>query len=341
MKTKVNVIVLISISIITILSCKGRNAKDNEESYKIEYLKPQVVTFYDSVYTSFPGKLLVTNDYVSWTEPKSAVNFLHIVNRCNAKKVTAVGNIGGGPYDFTAPFVEKGLGNEIVIYDLIRKKKASIQIDSLNRGIKYEGTAVTKEPLRFCKLSEDKEMVFSASASSPFGIIDGMHIYYSGKFPIENPEISERSKYNRFQGVTAYNPVNEILLYSTYSFRYMALYKREDVRWRLVKETKVPNYTIKNGSIRFEKKENGVSEVAMTKNYIVTAEYRDKDVTEKDLGQDQYVLPEVLCLYDYNLHLRKVLEIGKPIMRIGGNPDSDTIFAIIENPEYEIVTISH
>ena len=184
-------------------------------------------------------------------------------------------------------------------------------------------------------------MVFSATMSSPFGIIDGKHIYYSGKFPIESSEISERSKFNRFQGVTAYNPVNEMLLYSTYSFKYMALYKREGVRWNLIKETKVPDYTIKNGNIKFEKKGIGVSEVTMTKNYIVTAEYEDKNVTEKDLRQNNYILPNLLCFYDYDLTLRKVLKIGKPIMRIGGNTDSDTIFAIVEDPDFKIVSILH
>lgn len=345
MKRRANIIVIISILIITILSCKGQDSKKHEESHEIEYINPEIVTFYDSIYTSFPGKILITNGYVSWTEPRSAENFLHIINRCNAKEVAVFGSIGSGPYDFSTPFIEKGLGNEIVVYDLDQNKKALILIDSLdnisNKGIIYKKKGAMKDPLRFCKLSKGCEMLFSPTMSAPFGIIDGKHIYYSGKFPIENPEISERSKFNCFQGVTVYNPANEMLLYSTYSFKYMALYRREGVKWHLVKETKVPDYTIKNGDIKFEKQERGISEVAMTKNYIVTAEYRDKNVAESDSRQNKYVLPKVLYLYDYDLQLRKVLEVDKPIMRIGGNIDSDTIFAIIENPDFEIVSITY
>lgn len=335
--------VIIALS-LNFTSCTFKESSKHS-SKKIEYINPQITVFYDSIYTSFPGKIVITKDYVVWTEPKSAENFLHIIRKKDSKHISSYGNIGNGPYDFTTPDFGKGNQNEILVYDLNQNKKAEIQLDSLdcnaNKGIVYEKIIPTKETLQMNKLSNGNEMVFSPCTSSPFGIIKGHHIYYSGKYPIEDPDISERSKFNYFQGKVAYNPFNEMLFYSTSNFRYTALYKRNDVKWELIKETKIPEYSVRNGELKFNKKIKGITEVALTKNYIVTAEYLDETITSKDLRLNNYILPEVLCVYDYNLELIKVLKVNKPILRIGGNHDSDDIFAIVEDPDFKIVSISH
>lgn len=318
----------------------------DKKNAEVERMQPVVTTFYDSLYTSFPGNIVVTDDYLVWTEPMSAENFLHIIDKQSRKEIKALGNLGNGPHDFTTPCIDKGGEDELMVYDLHKNLKLTIHPDSLQSddsiGISFGKLySVKGNILRRLKLTDEHDLFFIPDAPSPFGISQGKQIYYSGKHPIENSKISQRSRFNRFQGAVVYNMARGLLLYSTFSFRYMALYKKEGVTLRLVKETTPPEYSVHDGNIKFEEKGNvGVSEIALTKNYIATAEYLDKDVSHKDMRRQSYVLPRYICLYDYTMQLKKILNVDKPIMRISGNSDSDTIYAIVENPDYTIVEIS-
>ena len=309
----------------------------------VECIQPEISTFYDSICPSFPGKILVMDDYVAWEEPHSTENFLHMISKNKREKLKPLGNIGNGLHDFTAPYIEKGDENELIIYDFDMMKKAIIMIDKLEmeeNGVTYEDMTYNRDILTCAKLSDGNDLLFSPENNLPFGVTKDQLIYYSGKFPVGGGMITPDDRFNYFQGVMAYNANKDILLYSTYSFRYMALYRRDGNRLQLIKETEAPDCSIKNNRLRLGKNKTGISEIALTKNYVVTAECLEENVAVEDLNLHNGILPKSLCVYDYNLQLKKVLEIDRPIMRIGAHSDSDTIFAIIEDPEYKMVTIS-
>lgn len=326
------------------ISCHSEKSNgNNKNSETVEYLHPQISTVYDSIYTSLPGNMLVTDDYVAWTDPHSAENFLHIISKADKREVEAVGNIGSGPHDFATPFIDKGNKNEFVIYDYNLKKKANVLVDEFDHegnGVVFENTVKLKNILRSRKLSDGCELVFSPNAKYPFGIIKDASVYYGGKYPIDNGELHADDKFNYFQGTIEYNDMNERILYSAYSFRYMALYERRGNKIQMIKETALPEYSIRDNRLKLGKNEIGVSEVAMTQNYIITAEYFDKDISSKDLKPNNYTLPESLCVYDYDLRLKKILKVDRPIMRISGHSNSDTIYAIVEDPDFKIVSIT-
>lgn len=335
-------IVFIILSGYMITSCLSKKAK-NGLGEIVECIQPEISTFYDSIYPSFPGKILVTDDYVAWEEPHSTENFLHIISKNKREELKPLGYIGNGPHDFAAPYIEKGNENELIIYDFDLKKKATIMVDKLEmegNGVIYEDMTYNRDILTCIKLSDGNDLLFSPENNLPFGVTKDQLIYYSGKFPVGGGMITLDDRFNYFQGVMAYNANKDILLYSTYSFRYMALYRRDGNRLQLIKETEAPDCSIKNNRLRLGKNKTGISEIALTKNYVVTAECLEEKVSVENLKPNNGILPKSLCVYDYNLQLKKVLEIDRPIMRIGAHSDSDTIFAIIEDPEYKMVTIS-
>ena len=51
------------------------------------------------------------------------------------------------------------------------------------------------------------------------------------------------------------------------------------------------------------------------------------------------MLPKAIYVYDYNLEPIKILKVDKPIWRIDGMSSSNTLYAIIENPEDERISI--
>ncbi len=314
----------------TIVSCHSERIEYISNDV-VEYIQPQISAYYDSIGTSFMGDLLVTNDYVIWEDAHSTKNYLHIIDKSEQKELTSLGHINDELQHSMNTRIGKGIQNELIIYDLDLKRKADIPIDNLKtRSNKFTDIRYEENVLKIIKLSDGNDLLFTPEAKQPFGIVKDNIIYSSGKYPVTNTWITPDDRLNYFDGTIIYNATNDMLLYSTSSFRYMALYKRHGNKLQLIKETGGPDYSIENNRLKLGKNENGISEIALTRNYIITAEHLKDGISFK----------ETLCVYDYNLQLKKILRIDQPIARIGANSDTDTIFAVIESPEYKMVTIS-
>lgn len=316
----------------TTVSCHSEKIEDISNDV-VECIRPQISAYYDSLGTSFMGDLLVTEDYVIWEDAHSTENYLHIIDKSEQKELTSLGHINDELQQSMNTRIGKGNQNELVIYDFDFKRKADIPIYNLktrNNEFTFTDIRYEENALKIIKLSDGNDLLFSPEAKQPFGVVKDDIIYNSGKYPIANTWITPDDRLNYFDGTIIYNSTNEMLLYSTSSFRYMALYKRLGNKLQLIKETNAPNYSIKNRRLKLGKNKRGVSEIALTRNYIITAEHLKDGISS----------PKTLCVYDYNLQLKKILRIDQPIARIGANSDTDTIFAVIESPEYKMVTIS-
>lgn len=332
MKKIITCIILVISVGYTAVSCYTEKM-ENINHDVVEYIQPQITAYYDSIKASFIGDLLVTKDYVIWENPHSTEDYLHIIDKSERKELASLDCINDELKNSMTTRIEKGIQNELIIHDFDFKRKANILIDNFktnSNGFTFTDITYGENILKIIKLSDGNDLLFSPEAKQPFGIVKDNIIYSSGKYPITNMWITPDDILNYFDGTIIYNATNEMLLYSTSSFRYMALYKRHGNKLRLIKETGGPDYSIENNRLKLGKNENGISDIALTKNYIITAEHLKEGISSK----------ETLCVYDYNLQLKKILRIDQPIARIGANSDTDTIFAVIESPEYKMVTIS-
>lgn len=83
-------------------------------------------------------------------------------------------------------------------------------------------------------------------------------------------------------------------------------------------------------------------ELALTRKNIVTL---DRDVVtegEKPEGQsprDISTLPHSIYVYDYDLTLTHIINIKFPILRICGDIKTNSMYAIVLDPDYKLIKI--
>lgn len=77
----------------------------------------------------------------------------------------------------------------------------------------------------------------------------------------------------------------------------------------------------------------------MTSNFIVTLErdYQSDPTDEDTVGRDFSKLPQTVFLYDYDLNLRKIVNVGMPVLQLAADPYHNTVYAIGINPDFTIV----
>ena len=77
----------------------------------------------------------------------------------------------------------------------------------------------------------------------------------------------------------------------------------------------------------------------MSKDYIIALQrdYTVDDMDERKVGRDVSKCPRTVFLYDYDGNLRKIVDLGIPVMRIAADHRSNVLYAIGADPEYLLV----
>lgn len=331
------------------VSCNNAKKQESETKPKEVIISEITATdFCDSIYTSFPGEIIVTENYIAWVDPRESDGFCHIIDKKTGKEIAAIGNIGSGPKDFIAPSVSKVSGDRLLIYDLQNKKKALIDLcrvtEHEDQYASFSEITFAEQALRRFYITENEELSFSPTDQQPFTLRVNNSDYFGGKYPIEDTELSHSEKFSQLQGNIVYDAKKGLILYSTYEFEYMALYRKEGNRMNLLSERKVnmPEYKVIEGKLKFEGHQRiGISQVTLLKDYIVSADFSPEEkasITKKEIRKKR-MLPHSLQVYDYNFNLIKIYKLDRPIWRIDGLANSNTLYAIIEDPELKMVTI--
>lgn len=131
-----------------------------------------------------------------------------------------------------------------------------------------------------------------------------------------------------------YNPYNKKFIYNTCLFPYFALYEQKDSIFQLKWEKTAPktSYEIKDGKFHFHDNDDRPLEIVLTKDYIVALQ-QDKDTefptTKRTSGiRDFSTVPTTLLVYDYDFNLKKIINMGMPILRIASKGDSNTLYTV-------------
>lgn len=288
---------------------------------------------YDSIESRMPGNLLITNDYLLWTDPLSADNYLHIIDLKTNREICSMIDIGEGPNEYIQPNIAYADDNKIIIHDI--KKAVYLSLDSVaigNKTTEILNINDIQEVDRCIEIDYNKILTLNTHKEKPFQINN----YEFGEYPFKDVH----NNYDVSQGNIAYKKDSGYLVYATMSYPYIALYKNNNNEFELLWDKRGEmDYEIIKNNVILDKKRGGISEIALTKDYIVTLE-RDREVDKTDVstvGRDFNKLAQTLFVYNYNSELIKIVNFNLPILRIAGNPKKNIIYAIIVDDDFKIV----
>ena len=308
-------------------SCSSNNAE-------VQRINSQSEVINEEIYTMMPGDLILVNNYLIWSDPFAREFFLHVHSASTGEELGVMGKVGEGPKEFVTPMINRScVDNKIFAMDANGNTVGYLSIDSLLSG---------KEP--FCEVPEgEKELKMEKidnnlyikttdnGADSYFKTLINNKMAYWGVYPI--PEMK-----NHVGSYMSYDPIEELLVFSSFQFPYLALYKKENSTFTLQWERKsdVKNYQIAEDRIIFDRKISGIRDICMSKDYIITLERdREKDpIDETTVRRDISKCPRTVFLYDYSGNLLKIVDLGMPTMRIAADRSSNVLYLIGGNPDY-------
>ena len=256
-----------------------------------------------------------------------------------------MGLIGRGPKEFITPLSISSIGNKIFTYDLNQNKQAYYSIDSMLAN-KDPFILLPSYPIDDCldiaQISDNEFIYIYPQQNKPLQWIhSNSSISSFGNCPIKE-ELN--SYYNALQGSIIYNPYNNKLIYCTRRFPYIALYEKKDTTFYITweKKSSQKDYKIEKGEIHFTDNKEVPSGITMTKDYIIILQ-QDNDMKLQPIKQtggirDLSKVPHTIFVYNYNFNLKKVINMGMPILRNAAKGDSNTLYAIGIDLDFCIVT---
>lgn len=302
----------------------------------------EVIT--DSIFTRMPGSIFYQDNKVYWEDAIAFDNFIHVVSVSEKKEILSFANKGQGPHDFSTPVISLSHSGGLYINDGDKPLEILYQTNDNSHVStqiqKYENLSMTTRLLHL----DDGMRLYLCPEMKELFQIKGKHLsdVSFGERPIKD-EIN--NAYDVFQGNVLYNPRKKMLVYSNLIFPYISIYETSDKQeWGKKQEWKGDwDYTINEGKLNFSSEtEKGAMELALTDDYIVLLQ-RDNEVEEaisrNQAGRDISTLPHSLFVYDYELRLQKIINMPFPMLRLCGDLESNEVYAMSINPEFELIRI--
>lgn len=315
-------------------------------SSKVERLTLQPSSIIqDSLFTQIPGSLLLCNRYLVWEDSFNPKYFLRIVDINAKKEIGIMGVIGRGPKEFITPQSIKSTGNKVFTFDLNQDKQAYYSIDSLLMGkdpfISHPLHSINN-CLNIVQITKNEFISLQPENEYPFQWIHAdSSVSFFGKNLI-------KEKLNDYftcrQGYLKYNPDKKALIYCANHFPYIALYEKKDSTFLLKWEKTSPkrSYEVENGKIHFLDNQEIPNGMAITKDYIIVLQ-QDEDAKLPPIKRtggirDFSKVPNTIFVYDYEANLKKIIKMDMPILRIEGDNNSNTLYAIGIDLDFCILT---
>lgn len=324
---------------VLFFSCSGKNV----EVQRISNLEYVVVS--DSIYTRMPGTILYQDGIVFWENPISFDNIIHAVDVKNRTELLAFGNRGEGPNDFTETIMSLDSEGGIIVNDLNKPLEIHFQVNIDKKSVSFSSYKYDcdNKATRLLYLDKGKVLYHYPEAEKMFQVKENTSEYSFGERPIKE---KMNNAYDIFQGQIAYNPQRRLLVYSNLIFPYLSIYKRLDSEgWSQIGEWKENlDYTISEGKLNFAPdSKKGAMELALTNDYIVLLQRdteMEENISNKDMrGRNMASLPRSLFVYDYDLNLKKIVNMPFPMLRLCGDVETNTVYAMSVNPEFELIKL--
>ena len=298
----------------------------------------------DSIYSRMPGSMFYQDGILYWHYVFSPEGFIHAIETGTRRELCSFGAMGDGPEEFSVPLLSLSPASGFLVNDGSKKLEVLYQVHKETGSLsvsarEYENR---QDAVRFLYLANGDKVYLCPNASRPFYVKPNLgEGKYEGSFPI-NEKIA--NGFDLFQGQLVYNPVKEVMVYSAFSFPYMAVYKTGKGNIKMDAELKPSvGYTLTEGELHLDpSEEKGAMELGLTKDYVVTLQ-RDRQVEgeapQPRHARDTSTLPHSLFVYDYELNLTRIIHMPFPMLRLCGDAQTNSIYAVAVNPEFMIIKI--
>lgn len=334
---------LCTMGVVALTACNQAAMKEVERiSQPLEVISTELMS-------SVPGRLLVYDKELVWIDGVGNRG-IHIIDRASGKEKKMLALRGNGPEEVVTPEIAWAPDRQLLVFDRNGSRQLFVSLDSLESNKQGLKEVVNLEKrfggLNHLLLANGHTVFEQTEAEKPFLLLSGASDSQFGFFPLEELEFENR--FEVYQGATAYNPYNGKLIHSIGQLSYMALYKWNEDRFVLAKDTTLSkvDYTCSGKQIVISHTPRyAPTAIAITKDYIVTIE-RDRGATSSPnsiVGSKEArpfgKAPHHVFVYDNLLRLVKIVDVGVPVFRIASDGISNRIFLIGVNPEFCIGTI--
>lgn len=331
------------ILLIGVVCCLGACSLTRKEVPRIE--KVNYFTISEALYTRLPGDLFYNDGFIIWVDPFASDGFMHILEEDSGKELLTWGVIGEGPQEFNMPVVSYTCSSYIQIHDMNKNLQAILKInkqinDSISVSVVWDNKKENNYT-RCLQLNDTTSIYFSPEWNKPFKVDYCKNVISTGEYPLKD---KITNSFDMYQGEIIYNSKYNLLLYYTYSFPYMAMYKYKDGQMLLEWEEAELDYSIEDGALVLGKDtRKGINAAAFTKDFIIGLQ-RDEliegEYPKSSSGRDMNQLPQSFFVYDYKSQLIRIINMKLPILRLAGDVNTNNIYAIIANPEFSIIRLS-
>ncbi|MDR1895180.1 MAG: hypothetical protein LBR10_00125, partial [Prevotellaceae bacterium] len=329
-------------SLSVLFFCILCTACGHNQKIEVERLSLAPVEVAHDLESMMPGQLLLSDNYILWTDPFHSEKFIHILNRTTGEEIGQMLSKGNGPDELISPNISVLPEDKILAFDVNMNKKMLLSIENAlqqKNEILQKQTGDYATTTRMISLGQHDFISFTPSNRQPFLFFneqtDDSHPF--GSLPVEE---NVNNAYDVFQGSLAWHPIRKCLVYTTFRLPYMAVYTKKHNRFE-IENTRMENkdYQIIEGNFKYNNPEHGAQELTLTADYIVTIQ-RDRTVDQTDenrVGRDFTKLPHTVFLYNYKLQLLKIIDLGIPLLRLASDPTQNTVYAIGINPDFTLV----
>ena len=334
---------LLSILIIFALfiSC-NKNKK-----YEVGYHSIKGELIYDSIYSRMPGQFFVLKDYFVWHDPFNSENIIHYIDRHTKKEITAVGNIGQGPLEFTTPALSQTYDNNILVYDRNSSKQAIFITDNIVKK-RQEYFIFLEENkmnsiIRKTNIDENTFIVLDPqSEESMFKLLYDNSFLNFGRFFFENA--MDKEPFYLYQGFLEYNSDKNKFVYANTRVSYISIYNYDNKDKSIILANEIiEDYeynSISKKNLIEDREKIGCMGLALSKDFIILQkrDYKSDNINEIDVNLNNFDrMPKTVFLYDYEGKLRHIVNLEMPILRIGANIKENKLYIITTDPEYVIM----
>lgn len=305
---------------------------------KVERKEADVTKVVQKIPASFPGELLLSEDYIVWTSPLSEKEQAHVLERQSGKEVGQCIRRGYRPGEFMTATYCMMPENRMLVGDLTKDQLHLYALDSLAAGrpaLIGQRAEKTTEMTPLIAITPDELLTFTPEQPLPFR-------YKGTAFGRQLLDGDIRNWADVNKGAVAYHPEKGLLIYAPLYMNYMAAYQKKGDAFELVweKQGKTEYYRI-GKSFEPNRQRVNLYQLVLTKDYIVALQrdYQRDPVDESQIGQQQGKLPKQLFVYDYEGRLLQILDLKMPTLRIAATPDRNEVYALVANPEYGLAKV--
>lgn len=323
---------LVQLSLLLLmLGCK--NVEKN-----VITIKENTKLLIKDIQVSTPGDVYISNNRIIIDDLFSNDYLFKVYDKSTQQKVGDFGMKGRGEKEFTSPNLILNNDNIVSLYEMGKENMVNYSLQNLliiDDSVKK--TPKLKKMLHsLCKINEDCYVgIDIVNPNNMFCLLkpNGESVEF-GDFPIKE---KFNNYFDCYFGSIKFHSKDSSFYYFSNVIPFVAKYQlRNGVINKVFEKTyNKYDYEIKDNKITILRDDYLlINDVHLTNSYIAKHRYSDEERVEilnnknRINPRDYSMRPNKIYLYNFDLELCKIIELEKPIIKIGAEDNNDIIYCI-------------